>query len=69
MELKRYLTEYAAAEKRNAKEWMEPKNYPIFCQYLDNIIMYRRKGYYTDRETVRLIYNAFSDLQQQHWKI
>lgn len=48
---------------------MIPENYIIYREYLERIIRDYKKGFYTDREAIQLIFNAFSDLQKKQWKI
>lgn len=68
MEIKRYVIEFASDEKKNVKCWIQPDKYPIFCRYLDYLVKDYKKGFYTHYDAIKLIYNAFGDLQSMKWK-
>lgn len=67
--MKRFVIEYANSEKKETKKWMKPESYIVYCEYLEQIIRDYKRGFYTDRETIQLIFNAYSDLQKKQWKI
>lgn len=67
--MKRFVIEYANNEKKESKKWMMPENYIVYREYLERIIKDYKRGFYTNRETIQLIFEAFDYLQKEHWKI
>lgn len=67
--MKRFVIEYANNEKKESKKWMIPENYIVYREYLERIIKNYKRGFYTDREAIQLILDAFGYLQGEYWKI
>ena len=69
MKIKRYVVEYANDEKAVAMKWMDDKyKYSIYCEYLDYIVKNYKNGFYTASDAVKLIYDAYEDLQSKNWE-
>ena len=65
MKVERYIREYANAEKKNGKEWMEKEEYCLYCKKIEKIIDVRERGLITATEAIKLVSSAFNDMRTE----
>ena len=65
--MKRYVKEFALDEIKRVQE-IPLQHSKKYAEYVKDIVYKAERGFITDRDAIRMIFNAYSDLQSRVFK-